>query len=47
MRKLQHQLRLQGQDQSRVDPSRVERHAAQVSALWRSMFGDAESQQSS
>jgi glutamate-ammonia-ligase adenylyltransferase len=47
MRKLQHQLRLQGQDQSRVDPSRVERHAAQVSALWRSMFGDAESQQPS
>jgi len=46
MRKLQHQLRLQGQDQSRVDPSRVEQHAAQVTALWQAMFGDAESQQS-
>ncbi|MGB9992396.1 bifunctional [glutamate--ammonia ligase]-adenylyl-L-tyrosine phosphorylase/[glutamate--ammonia-ligase] adenylyltransferase [Pseudoduganella rhizocola] len=46
MRKLQHQLRLQGQDQSRVDPSRVEQHAAKVTALWQAMFGDAESQQS-
>ncbi|MFS2006945.1 bifunctional [glutamate--ammonia ligase]-adenylyl-L-tyrosine phosphorylase/[glutamate--ammonia-ligase] adenylyltransferase [Duganella sp. CT11-25] len=39
LRKLQHQLRLQGQDLARVDPALVAAHAAQVSALWTSIFG--------
>ncbi|TWI65501.1 glutamate-ammonia-ligase adenylyltransferase [Pseudoduganella lurida] len=42
MRRLQHQLRLQGGDQSRVDPARVADHAAGVIALWQTLFGDAE-----
>jgi glutamate-ammonia-ligase adenylyltransferase len=37
MRKLQHQLRLQGQE-ARVDPALVERHAAQVRRLWQHCF---------
>jgi glutamate-ammonia-ligase adenylyltransferase len=41
LRKLQHQLRLQGQDLARIDPALVAGHAAQVSALWRSIFGGA------
>ncbi len=40
LRKLQHQLRLQGQDLARVDPALVSAHAAQVTALWNSIFGD-------
>jgi len=39
LRKLQHQLRLQGQDLARVDPALVAAHAAQVSALWAAIFG--------
>jgi hypothetical protein len=39
MRKLQHQVRLQGQDNARVDPALVAEQAAQVSTLWRSIFG--------
>ena len=39
LRKLQHQLRLQGQDLARVDPALVAEQAAQVSSLWRSIFG--------
>jgi glutamate-ammonia-ligase adenylyltransferase len=38
LRKLQHQLRLQGQDLARVDPALVARHAAQVSLLWQTIF---------
>jgi glutamate-ammonia-ligase adenylyltransferase len=40
-RKLQHQLRLQGQDLARIDPALVSTHAAQVSALWQAIFGDS------
>jgi glutamate-ammonia-ligase adenylyltransferase len=39
LRKLQHQLRLQGQDLARVDPALVAQQAAQVSSLWRAIFG--------
>lgn len=39
MRKLQHQLRLQGQDNARLDPAQVEQHSAQVVRLWQAMFG--------
>jgi len=39
-RKLQHQLRLQGQDLARIDPVLVGPHAAQVTALWRAIFGE-------
>ncbi|WP_348699529.1 bifunctional [glutamate--ammonia ligase]-adenylyl-L-tyrosine phosphorylase/[glutamate--ammonia-ligase] adenylyltransferase [Duganella fentianensis] len=38
LRKLQHQLRLQGQDLARVEPALVAHHAAQVSALWKEIF---------
>ncbi len=38
-RKLQHQLRLQGQENARVDPDRVTVHAQHVSALWHTLFG--------
>ncbi|MES2165366.1 MAG: bifunctional [glutamate--ammonia ligase]-adenylyl-L-tyrosine phosphorylase/[glutamate--ammonia-ligase] adenylyltransferase [Pseudomonadota bacterium] len=38
LRKLQHQLRLQGQDLARVDPQLVASHAAQVMELWRTIF---------
>jgi glutamate-ammonia-ligase adenylyltransferase len=38
MRKLQHQVRLQGQEQARVDPSLVASHAEVVVRLWRSCF---------
>ena len=40
MRRLQHQLRLQGRDNARVDPDKVERHAAAVSALWAACLGE-------
>ncbi|SDH04079.1 MULTISPECIES: bifunctional [glutamate--ammonia ligase]-adenylyl-L-tyrosine phosphorylase/[glutamate--ammonia-ligase] adenylyltransferase [unclassified Duganella] len=38
-RKLQHQLRLQGQDLARIAPELVAEQAAQVRALWTSLFG--------
>ncbi|WUR14494.1 bifunctional [glutamate--ammonia ligase]-adenylyl-L-tyrosine phosphorylase/[glutamate--ammonia-ligase] adenylyltransferase [[Empedobacter] haloabium] len=40
MRKLQHQLRLQGEP-SRVEPRRVAQHASSVVTLWRAIFGAA------
>jgi glutamate-ammonia-ligase adenylyltransferase len=39
LRKLQHQLRLQGQDLARVDPALVANHAAHVTLLWQAIFG--------
>ncbi|MTV40607.1 bifunctional [glutamate--ammonia ligase]-adenylyl-L-tyrosine phosphorylase/[glutamate--ammonia-ligase] adenylyltransferase [Duganella radicis] len=39
-RKLQHQLRLQGQDLARIDPALVGPHAANVTTLWQAIFGD-------
>ncbi len=41
MRKLQHQLRLQGQEVARAEPGLVEPHADHVRALWREIFGHA------
>jgi glutamate-ammonia-ligase adenylyltransferase len=38
MRKLQHQVRLQGQDNARVEPALVAGHAAKVIALWKAIF---------
>jgi glutamate-ammonia-ligase adenylyltransferase len=38
MRKLQHQVRLQGQDNARVEPALVATHAAQVVRLWEAIF---------
>ena len=38
MRKLQHQLRLQGQENARLDPARIGAHADKVRALWESLF---------
>jgi glutamate-ammonia-ligase adenylyltransferase len=38
MRKLQHQVRLQGQEQARVDPALVAHHADVVVRLWRACF---------
>jgi len=40
-RKLQHQLRLQGQEQARVDPALVASHGAAVTQLWNSLFGQS------
>ncbi|MES2900939.1 MAG: bifunctional [glutamate--ammonia ligase]-adenylyl-L-tyrosine phosphorylase/[glutamate--ammonia-ligase] adenylyltransferase [Pseudomonadota bacterium] len=39
MRKLQHQLRLQGQDNARLEPALVEQHSANVVRLWQAIFG--------
>ncbi|MET0320408.1 MAG: bifunctional [glutamate--ammonia ligase]-adenylyl-L-tyrosine phosphorylase/[glutamate--ammonia-ligase] adenylyltransferase [Duganella sp.] len=39
LRKLQHQLRLQGQDLARVDPALVAAEVVHVLALWDSIFG--------
>lgn len=39
MRKLQHQVRLQGQDNARVDPALVASHAERVVRLWHACFG--------
>jgi glutamate-ammonia-ligase adenylyltransferase len=39
MRRLQHQMRLQGQDNGRVAPGLVEEHAACVIKLWHAVFG--------
>ena len=41
LRKLQHQLRLQGQDLARVEPERVRVHADNVRRLWQAIFQDA------
>jgi glutamate-ammonia-ligase adenylyltransferase len=38
MRKLQHQVRLQGQDDARVEPALVAAHAAKVIALWNAIL---------
>lgn len=38
MRRLQHQMRLQGKDNARVAPALVERHAANVVKLWDALF---------
>ncbi|MDQ2989778.1 MAG: bifunctional [glutamate--ammonia ligase]-adenylyl-L-tyrosine phosphorylase/[glutamate--ammonia-ligase] adenylyltransferase, partial [Pseudomonadota bacterium] len=38
MRKLQHQVRLQGQDNARVEPALVAVHAANVVRLWQAIF---------
>jgi glutamate-ammonia-ligase adenylyltransferase len=38
MRRLQHQMRLQGQDNARVAPGLVEEHAASVAKLWQLLF---------
>jgi glutamate-ammonia-ligase adenylyltransferase len=40
LRKLQHQVRLQGQDNARVDPGLVAVHADNVVQLWRACFGE-------
>ena len=37
-RKLQHQMRLQGQENARVDPARVAVHAAHVIQLWKEIL---------
>jgi len=39
MRKLQHQVRLQGQENARVDPALVASHADTVIQLWHACFG--------
>jgi len=39
LRRLQHQVRLQGQDNARVDPALVTGHAAVVVRLWQACFG--------
>jgi glutamate-ammonia-ligase adenylyltransferase len=39
MRRLQHQVRLQGQEQARVDPAVVAPHAEVVVRLWHACFG--------
>jgi glutamate-ammonia-ligase adenylyltransferase len=38
LRKLQHQLRLQGEDKARIEPERVATAAAQVKRLWQAVF---------
>ena len=38
LRKLQHQLRLQGQDLARVDPALMAAHVPHVMALWQLIF---------
>ncbi|MGH8855322.1 MAG: bifunctional [glutamate--ammonia ligase]-adenylyl-L-tyrosine phosphorylase/[glutamate--ammonia-ligase] adenylyltransferase, partial [Telluria sp.] len=40
MRRLQHQVRLQGQEKARVDPQLLGQHPAQVERLWSACFGD-------
>jgi glutamate-ammonia-ligase adenylyltransferase len=40
LRKLQHQLRLQGQELARVAPNRVQEHVEQVIRLWNIIFDD-------
>jgi glutamate-ammonia-ligase adenylyltransferase len=38
MRRLQHQLRLQGQDNARIDPALVREHSVAVLRLWAAIF---------
>jgi glutamate-ammonia-ligase adenylyltransferase len=38
-RRLQHQIRLQGEEKARVEPQRVEQQAAAVRQLWDKIFG--------
>ena len=38
MRRLQHQLRLQGRDNARLDPAQVAQHSVQVQRLWHAIF---------
>jgi len=38
MRRLQHQMRLQGQDKARVEPSLVQAHSDAVTRLWHILF---------
>jgi len=40
LRRLQHQLRLQGQDLARIDRALVQREADDVITLWRQIFPD-------
>nr|WP_314545127.1 bifunctional [glutamate--ammonia ligase]-adenylyl-L-tyrosine phosphorylase/[glutamate--ammonia-ligase] adenylyltransferase [uncultured Massilia sp.] len=40
MRRLQHQVRLQGQDNARVEPALVAVHAGAVTRLWQACFDD-------
>ncbi len=40
LRKLQHQMRLQGQDLARVEPAPVQVHTDAVRQLWRAIFDD-------
>ncbi|MDN4052951.1 bifunctional [glutamate--ammonia ligase]-adenylyl-L-tyrosine phosphorylase/[glutamate--ammonia-ligase] adenylyltransferase [Massilia sp. YIM B02763] len=40
MRRLQHQVRLQGQDNARVEPALVAAHASAVTRLWQACFDD-------
>jgi glutamate-ammonia-ligase adenylyltransferase len=40
MRKLQHAVRLQGQDKTRVEPAQVGAHPQAVLALWQACFGE-------
>jgi len=42
LRKLQHQMRLQGQDLARVAPAAVRVHADHVLQLWNAIFGPAD-----
>jgi glutamate-ammonia-ligase adenylyltransferase len=39
LRRLQHQVRLQGREDARVEPAQVAAHAAQVVRLWQACFG--------
>ena len=38
MRRLQHQLRLQGRDNAGLDPDKVEQHSVPVRTLWAAIF---------
>jgi glutamate-ammonia-ligase adenylyltransferase len=39
LRRLQHQVRLQGREEARVEPAQVAAHAAHVVRLWQACFG--------
>jgi glutamate-ammonia-ligase adenylyltransferase len=40
LRRLQHQVRLQGREEARVEPAQVAAHAANVVRLWQACFGE-------
>jgi glutamate-ammonia-ligase adenylyltransferase len=42
LRRLQHQVRLQGHETARIEPSQVAVHAANVVRLWQACFGTAD-----